>query len=426
MLTFLVASIVLLMLFGVPVAFAIGLSAAGSIFFFSSVPLIIVVQKMFSQLDSFPLLAVPFFILAGCLMDRGGISRKLIEFAMTLVGHIRGGLPMVATLAGMFFAAISGSAQASTAAIGSVLIPSMKNKGYSPGFCAAVMATAGSIGVIIPPSIPMVIFALTANVSIGRLFFGGYIPGVIIGLALIGLSYVFALRHNYPTERRATLKECLKSFKDSFWAFFMAVIIMGGILSGVFTATEASVVAVVYAIVVGMFIYKNLHLRDIPEVLVSSGIITGICMFCVATTAVLGWLITREQLPMKIAAAMLDITSNKYLILLMINIVYLAAGTVLDTTPAILLLVPIFLPLTTHLGVDPTLFGVMTIINLAIGMCTPPVGVTLFVACSLANVPISRVVRTLAPYIGVMVFVLFLITYCPDVVLYLPNLLMPE
>ena len=426
MISFVTAATALLMIFGVPVAFSIGIAAAAAIYFYSSVPLVIVVQKMFSQLDSFPLLAVPFFILAGCLMDRGGISRKLIDFAMTLVGHIRGGLPMVATLAGMFFASISGSAQASTAAIGSVIIPSMKAKGYAGGFSAAVMATAGSIGVIIPPSIPMVIFALTANVSIGRLFFAGYFPGVFIGLSLIGLSYLFAIRRNYPTERRSTNRERWLSFKSSFWAFFMAVIIMGGILSGVFTATEASVVAVVYAVVVGKFVYRNLRWADIPGVLVTSGVITGICMFCVATTAVLGWLITSEQLPTKIAAAMLEITNNKYLILLMINVIYLLAGTILDTTPAILLLVPIFMPLVTRLGVDPTLFGIMTVINLAIGMCTPPVGVTLFVACSLANEPISRVIRTLAPYIAVMVFVLLIITYVPEVPLYLPNLFMPE
>jgi C4-dicarboxylate transporter DctM subunit len=302
----------------------------------------------------------------------------------------------------------------------------MKEKGYAGGFCAAVMATAGSIGVIIPPSIPMVIFALTANVSIGRLFFAGYFPGICIGFALIGLSYLYALRRNYPTERRASNRERWQSFKSSFWAFFMAVIIMGGILSGIFTATEASVVAVVYAVVVGKFIYRHLRLADIPGVLVTSGVITGICMFCVATTAVLGWLITREQLPMKIAAFMLEITRNKYLILLMINFIYLLAGTILDTTPAILLLVPIFMPLIGQLGVDPTLFGVMTVINLAIGMCTPPVGVTLFVACSLANEPISRVIKTLVPYIAVMIFVLFIITYVPSVPLYLPNLFMPE
>ncbi|MDR1521228.1 MAG: TRAP transporter large permease [Planctomycetota bacterium] len=426
MISFILASVCALLLIGVPVAFAIGLSSAGAIFFFTRTPLIIVIQKMFSQLDSFPLLAIPFFILSGTLMDRGGISRKLIDFAMGLIGHVRGGLPMVSTLAGMFFASISGSAQASTAAIGSVLIPSMKEKGYDGGFCAAVMATAGSIGVIIPPSIPMVIFALTANVSIGRLFLGGYIPGVLIGLALIGLSYLFAIRHNFPTERRATISEIWQSFKQSFWAFGMAVIIMGGILLGIFTATEASVVAVVYAFVVGMFIYRNLKFRDIPEALVTSGIITGICMFCVATTAILGWLITREQLPEKVAAAMLEITAHPAYILLMINIIYLFAGTILDTTPAILLLVPIFLPLVTKLGVDPILFGVMTVINLAIGMCTPPVGVTLFVACSLANEPISRVIKILLPYIAVMVAVLMLITYVPVVVMTIPNWLMPE
>ncbi|MDR2392295.1 MAG: TRAP transporter large permease [Planctomycetota bacterium] len=426
MITFIIVSISVLLLLGMPVAFAIGLGSAGAIIFFTKTPLLVVIQKMFAQLDSFPLLAVPFFILAGTLMDRGGISRKLIDFAMTLIGHIRGGLPMVSTLAGMFCASISGSAQASTAAIGSVLIPSMKEKGYHGGFCAAVMATSGSIGVIIPPSIPMVIFALTANVSIGRMFFGGYIPGLLIGLSLIGLSYLFALSHNYPTECKATNTERLRAFRESFWAFGMAVIIMGGILFGVFTATEASVVAVVYAVIVGMFIYKNLRIVDIPEALIQSGIITGICMFCVATTAILGWLITREQLPAKVAAAMLEITANPAYILLMINVIYLFAGTILDTTPAILLLVPIFLPLVTSLGVDPTLFGVMTVINLAIGMCTPPVGVTLFVACSLANEPISKVIKTLTPYIAVMVAVLMLITYVPDIVLWIPDRLMPE
>ncbi|MDR1534039.1 MAG: TRAP transporter large permease [Planctomycetota bacterium] len=426
MITFIVAAIGVLLLLGMPVAFAIGLSSAGAILLYTKTPLLIVIQKMFAQLDSFPLLAVPFFILAGTLMDRGGISRKLIDFAMTLIGHIRGGLPMVSTLAGMFFASISGSAQASTAAIGSVLIPSMKEKGYHGGFCAAVMATSGSIGVIIPPSIPMVIFALTANVSIGRLFFGGYIPGVLVGLALIGLSYLFALRHNFPTERRATGAERWKALKDSIWAFGMAVIIMGGIICGIFTATEASVIAVVYAVAVGMFVYKNLKPGDIPAALIQSGVITGICMFCVATTAILGWLITREQIPAKVAAFMIEITANPAYILLMINVIYLFAGTILDTTPAILLLVPIFLPLVTQLGVDPTLFGVITVINLAIGMCTPPVGVTLFVACSLANEPISKVIKTLVPYIAVMVAVLMLITYVPQLVLWIPNTLMPE
>lgn len=424
MISLLFTVLIFLAVLGIPIAFAIGLSSAVALLLKSDVPLLIVIQKMFTQLDSFPMLAVPFFVLAGGLMDRGGISLKLINFAGNLVGHIRGGLAMVSTVAAMFFAGISGSASADTAAIGSVLIPAMNSKGYSKGYAASVQATAGSIGVIIPPSIPMVIYALTAEVSIGKLFLGGYIPGILLGLGLMLVSYGFAIKHNYPAEPRADLPSLIKSFKESFWALMMAVIIMGGILSGIFTATEASVIAVVYALLVGLFIYKDLKISHLPQILVQSGIITSIVMFCVATTSVLAWILTSEQIPLKLANFMLSITNNPYMILLFINIILLIVGTFLDTTPAIILLVPILLPMVTKLGVDPIHFGLITVTNLAIGMCTPPVGITLFVACSIAEIPMTHLIKSLLPYLAIMITVLMIITYFPGLVMFLPNLFM--
>ncbi|MCR4431291.1 MAG: TRAP transporter large permease [Tepidanaerobacteraceae bacterium] len=412
-------------LMGLPVAFAIALASTYGIISCGNIPLMVVVQRMFTQIDSFPLMAVPFFMLAGNLMDRGGISLKIINFAGNLVGHIRGGLAMVSVVASMFFAGISGSASADSAAIGSVLIPAMEKKNYGKGFAAALTATAGSIGVIIPPSIPMVIYAITGSVSIGKLFLGGYIPGLLIGLGLMAVSYYFAIKRGYPAEPRASLKSLWKSFIESIWALLMVVIIMGGILSGVFTATEASVVAVVYSIIVGMFVYKQLKLSDLPKIFVESGVTTAMVMFCVATTAILSWILTNQQIPMKMAAAILSVTQNPIIILLLINIILLFLGTILDTTPAIILIVPILLPIVTKLGIDPIHFGLITVTNLAIGLSTPPVGITLFVSSSIANMPMSKMFKSLIPFWAVMIFVLGLITFIPGITMYLPNKFMP-
>lgn len=412
-------------LMGLPVAFAIALASTYGIISCGNIPLMVVVQRMFTQIDSFPLMAVPFFMLAGNLMDRGGISLKIINFAGNLVGHIRGGLAMVSVVASMFFAGISGSASADSAAIGSVLIPAMEKKNYGKGFAAALTATAGSIGVIIPPSIPMVIYAITGSVSIGKLFLGGYIPGLLIGLGLMAVSYYFAIKRGYPAEPRASLKSLWKSFIESIWALLMVVIIMGGILSGVFTATEASVVAVVYSIIVGMFVYKQLKLSDLPKIFVESGVTTAMVMFCVATTAILSWILTNQQIPMKMAAAILSITQNPIIILILINIILLFLGTILDTTPAIILIVPILLPIVTKLGIDPIHFGLITVTNLAIGLSTPPVGITLFVSSSIANMPMSKMFKSLIPFWAVMIFVLGLITFIPGITMYLPNKFMP-
>ncbi|AYO29548.1 TRAP transporter large permease [Biomaibacter acetigenes] len=412
-------------LMGLPVAFAIALASTYGVISAGNIPLMVVVQRMFTQIDSFPLMAVPFFMLAGNLMDRGGISLKIINFASNLVGHIKGGLAMVSVVASMFFAGISGSASADSAAIGSVLIPAMEKKNYGKSFAASLTATAGSIGVIIPPSIPMVIYAITGSVSIGKLFLGGYIPGLMIGLGLMAVSFYFAITRGYPAEPRASLKSLWKSFVESIWALLMVVIIMGGILTGAFTATEASVVAVVYAIIVGMFVYKQLKLSDLPRIFIESGVTTAVVMFCVAATAILSWILTNQQVPVKMAAAILAITQNPIIILILINIILLFLGTILDTTPAIILIVPILLPIVTKLGVDPIHFGLITVTNLAIGMSTPPVGITLFVSSGIANLPMSKMLKSLVPFWAVMVFILGLITFVPGITMYLPNKFMP-
>ncbi|MDR1534258.1 MAG: TRAP transporter large permease [Planctomycetota bacterium] len=410
-----------LCLAGVPVAFSIGIAAIGGIMV-RNVPLTVVDQRMFTQIDSFAMLAIPFFILAGNLMDRGGISEKIVQFATDVVGHIRGGLAMVSVIASMFFGAISGSAQATSAAIGSILIPAMEKHGYDKPFAAALTATSGPLGVIIPPSIPMVIFAAAANVSIGKLFLGGYLPGLFIGLGLMLVCYFYALRNNYATDPRVSLLRVLKSFLDSAWALLMVVIIMGGILGGYFTATEASVVAVVYAVFVGRFIYRKLVFADVPDILYRSAMVTATVMFCVAATNILGWIMTREQIPRLISGAMLSVTGNKYLILLFINFLLLILGMILDATPAIILTVPILLSVVTNLGVDPIHFGLIVVANLAIGMSTPPVGITLFVSSGISGVPISRMIRPLIPFWIVMTIFLMVLTYVPALTMFLPGL----
>lgn len=407
---------------GVPVAFAIALAAVGGLVF-RGVPLTVVDQRMFTQIDSFALLAIPFFILAGNLMDRGGISTKIVDFASSLVGHIRGGLSMVSVMASMFFGAISGSAQATSAAIGSILIPAMEKKGYPKPFAAALTASSGPLGVLIPPSIPLVIYASAANVSIGKLFLGGYMPGLLIGTGLMLVCYFSALRHNYPSEERASLRMVLKTFIGSMWALMMVVIIMGGILGGFFTATEASVVAVLYAMFVGMFVYRKLHIRELPEILFRSAHVTAAVMFCVAATNILGWIMTREQIPKLIASGLLSLTDNKYLILLLINIIFMFVGMILDTTPAIILIVPILLPVAVALGIDPIHFGLITVCNLAIGMSTPPVGITLFVSSGISGVPMSVMIKPLVPFWCVMFAFLLILTYVPAITLFLPQLM---
>lgn len=418
------AFVILLVLcvLSVPIAFTIGLAAVGGILIVGNIPLEIVAQRMFTQIDTFSMLAIPFFILAGNLMDKGGISVKIVNFASQIVGHIRGGLAMVSIVACLLFGCISGSGAAASAAIGSILIPAMEEKGYDKAFSAAITATSGPLGIIIPPSIVMVVYATTAGVSVGDMFLAGYIPGLLIAFSLMIVCYIFAIKHGYPAGDKPTLRSFFKSLKESIWAILMVVIIMGGILGGVFTATEASVVAVVYAAVVGMFVYKGIKLRDIPGIIQASAFTTAAVMFCVATTNILAWALTSEQVISKLSAAMLGITSNKLLMLLLVNLILLFLGMILDATPAIILIVPILMPVITQMGIDPVHFGLITTVNLAIGMSTPPVGITLFVSSSIAKESISKMTKPLLPMWVAMFVFLLLITYVPQISMLLPNL----
>lgn len=418
------ASFFLLLAFRVPVSFSLALSSLLALVLCTTIDTAAIVQRMYTATESFALLAVPFFILAGGLMENGGISRRLVAFATALVGHIRGGLAMVSIVASMFFAGVSGSTAADTAAVGSILIPAMERRGYGKDMATSVVACAGAIGIIIPPSIPMVILGVTASISIGGLFLGGFIPGILIGIALMITSYIFAKKRDLPAEARASLGGLWKSFTDSILAIMTAVIILGGILSGVFTATEASVVAAVYAFIVGFFVYRELKLADLPRIIAQTGVTTGVVVMCIATASAFGWILAIERVPAMMAEFVFSLSTNPFVVLLLVNALMLMMGMVLDVTPIIIILIPIVYPIIMKLGIDPIHFGVMTIVNMAIGQCTPPVGVALFVATGISKVSLGQIIGTYYRFIGAMVMVLVIITLIPDLIMFIPRLFM--
>lgn len=415
--------LVIMLILGVPIAYAIGLAATYGLLFVGHVLLTVVPQRMYTMLDTFSLLAIPFFVLAGNLMEKGGISRKLIAFANSIVGHIKGGLGMVDILSCMLFGAISGSGAAASAAIGGICIPEMRKQGYDKEFAGAITAVSGPLGIIIPPSVVMVIYATTANVSVGSMFMAGYLPGILIGLLMMVTVYFVAKKKGYPAGKRATFKQFIHTTFDAIWAIFMIVIIMGGIFSGFFTATEAACVSVVYALLVGFFIYKELKVKDLVGILVSSVKTSAGIMFCVATTNILAWLMTSQNVASSVAAAMTSAIHGKVLMMIVINIIYLILGTFLDSTPAIILSVPVLLPLAQQFGIDPVHFGIITTVNLAIGMSTPPVGITLFVSSKIADTSLTSMVKPMVPLWGIMIAALMLITFYPPISMLLVNLL---
>lgn len=420
----LLTSLLILLLIDVPIALTFGISSLLFLLSGPNIPLTVIPQTLYNSTESFTLLAVPLFILAGNLMDRGGLSKRIVDFASALVGFIKGGLAMVSVVSAMIFAGISGSANADTAAIGSILIPAMKNKNYNPSMAATVVAAAGSIGVIIPPSIPMVVYASIANVSVGAMFLGGVIPGILIGISLMILSYIIALKEDLPAENNLSLKNIWETGKDAILAMGMPLIVLGGLFGGIFTATEAAAVAVFYSFIVGFFVYKQIKLSDIYKICLDSAVTTGIPMLIVATTQVFTWIMAWERIPDMIAASLLSFTNSKVVMLLLFNIVELLLGTFLDALPAIVLSAPIVLPVAAKFGIDPVLIGVIMVVNQAIGMITPPVGVTWFVSCSIANIELSKTYKHLFIYMAAMLVVLLLITLIPDLVMYLPRILM--
>lgn len=412
MTTFLLVTFLICLLIGVPVAISIGLTCL-AVLFTQDISLMVLPMRMFAGCDSFPYVAVPFFILAGDLLSQGKISEKLVQFADSIFGIVKGGLWVVAIMASAFFAAISGSGAATTAAVGTPLIPELKKKGYDDAKSAALIAAGGCIGVIIPPSVPMVLYSVIANQSIAKLFLNGFLPGILMTLALVGTALFIAYKNHYPKGSAFSLKNLWKTFKEAIWGLIMPMIILGGIFSGVFTPTEAAAIAVDYALLVSIFVYKDMKIKDIFRILVNSAITMSVIMFIIATSSVLSWIMANWQIPNQIAAALLSLSDNRYVLLLLIMIVVLIAGIFMETASALIILTPVFLPLVTQLGIDLVHFGVMLVLGFAIGMITPPVAINLYVASTVSNLSIEKISKEVIPFLVSLIIVLLLYMYAP-------------
>lgn len=415
-------SFFLLLLIGVPIGLSIGLSAL-VVFIASGFPLQMVPQTLLEGNNSFALVAVPFFILAGDILARGGISERIVAFAEAGLGRIRGGLSIVSVLASMFIAAISGSGAATTAAVGASLLPDLKEKKYDVDFSAALIASAGTIGVVIPPSVPMVLYAVIAGESVARLFLGGFIPGILMGLGLISWALLVAKRRNYPAGVKLPGKELLRRFGAASWGLMAPVIILGGIFSGVFTPSEAAAIAVVYTLLVAKFVYKALDFKKFYKLVVGSGITSALIMFIIATAKLFGWGLAVYQIPQAVAGAILGLANNvPFLVYLMIAVIILLSGMFMETASALIILTPIFIPAITGIGGNLIHFGVVLVVGLAIGMATPPVAIDIYVASAITGLPMGRITKPIIPMVLILIFVFLLIIYVPQLVMFLPSL----
>ncbi|MGK7391035.1 MAG: TRAP transporter large permease [Candidatus Cyclobacteriaceae bacterium M2_1C_046] len=421
----LVISFIGLLAIGVPIAYSIGISVILTMLV-SIAPeaaFTTLAQRIATGLDSFALLAIPFFILAGQLMNRGGIATRLISFAKGLIGSFPGGLAYVNVVANMFFGAISGSAGAAASAIGGIMHPRMVKEGYSPQFSAAVNITSATTGLIVPPSNILIVYSLASGgVSISALFLAGYIPGFILGLSIMLVAGVIAYKKKYAIGEKTPLKVVFSQFLDALPSLFLLFIVIGGIVAGIFTATEASAIAVLYTLILSMVVYRQVKVKDLPDVLISTVIMTSIIMLLIGTSMGMSWVMSYANIPQQITASLLSLSDNLFVILIIINLILLFVGIFMDMTPAVLIFTPIFLPVVTELGVDPVHFGIIMVMNLCIGLCTPPVGGVLFIGCSVAGISIAKVIKPLIPMFIAMIVVLLIITYIPELSLWLPGL----
>ena len=417
--------LVLLMMLGVPIAASMALTAILSFLALGGPDLLLMVpQRMYSGTTSFTLLAIPFFILAGNLMNTGGITTRLIHFAQCLVGHIRGGLGHVTVVTNMIMAGMSGAAVADAVGTGNILIPSMEKAGYPRVFSAALVGAASTIGPIIPPSIPFVIYGSMTGTSVGRLFLAGFVPGVLMGMLLMITVAIISKRRGYPSERRASLRELLRATVQAAPAWGSPFIIIGGILAGVFTPTEAAAVASVYALAIGMFLYREITLADLPRILWETVRNSVQVMFIISAASVFGWLLIQQQIPTKMVEGLMALTSQRWLVLLIVNVILLILGCFMEGIAIMLLTIPVFVPLVTRVGVDPVHFGVIMALNSMIGLLTPPVGMCLYAVSSISKVAIWPLARELWPYIVALTVCLFLITYIPWLTVWIPDLVM--
>lgn len=416
-------SFVALVMLGVPIAFSLGLSSLIYILL-NDISLTIVAQKMYAGIDSFVLVAIPGFMLAGNLMNQGGMSDRLVKFADSIVGFVRGGLAQVNVVVSMIFAGISGTALADTASEGPIIIPAMVRQGYDPDFSAAITAASSTMGPIIPPSTPMIITGTIVGISVTKLFVAGIIPGVLIGVFQMILCYYIAVKRNYPRGELKPLNYIWAIFKEAVWAILLTAFILFGILGGVFTPTEASIVAVLYGFVVGMFVYKEIKLKDIPRIVIESLRSTAAIMVLVGFANIFAWILASEQIPQLIAKTILSISSNPVVVILLVNVLLLFVGMFMETIAAIVILFPVLFPVLTSIGMDPIHAGIMMILNLIIGVITPPVGVCLFVAANIANISLVRITKAIFPFIVANIVVLMMVSFIPSLTLYLPRLIL--
>lgn len=417
-------TLIVALLLTVPVGFSLGAASLASIMYTGQLTYGFIAQNLVTAADSFPIMAIPFFVFAGELMGGGGISRRLLDVANVFFGRISGGLAIVTVVVCMFFAAISGSGPATVAAVGGMVVPTMINKGYDKKFVLALIAAAGSIGVIIPPSIPMVVYSVTTNSSVSKLFMAGFLPGLLIGLGLIGYAYVFAKTHGYKGDTDAfSWKRALREVWSGKWALISPIIILGGIYGGIFTPTEAAAVSVVYSLIVGLFIYKELDFKGLLNVTKNACETTASILIVIGCAAAFSKVLTLGRVPMAVANLLTSMTDNKIIILLLINVVLLLVGCFMETLCAIMILAPIFLPVITALGVNVTHFGIIMVVNLAIGFITPPLGVNLFVASRVGETSLDNVIKGIIPFLIIMIVLLLILTFVPQISLILPQLL---
>lgn len=417
---------IVLLVFNLPIMLAIGIASVAYCLIFDPVPIDMIMNTYFTALDSFPMIAIPFFILAGELMMQGGISTRLITFCRSLLGGLTGAIGAVTVVASMIFAAVAGSGTATVACIGGITIPEMLKEKYDKGFACALAATAGALGPIIPPSVAMILYGVCCGVSITKLFIGGIIPGLMITAGLVLLVVYVAKTRGYGLAPEVAAKQSLpigKAFRQATWSLAIPAIILGGIYGGIFTPTEAAVVACVVALFVGIFVYKEFKIRDVPKVFKKATLTSGTILLLVACATALGRLLTVEQIPEQLAEALLTFSDNKYVLLLLINIFLLIVGMFMETYAAIIILAPVLLPAIEEMGVDPLHFGLIMTVNLTIGLCTPPVGVNLFIATRIGNCPIEKMFKWLIPLLMVLIVVLMLITYIPWLTMFLPRLI---
>jgi C4-dicarboxylate transporter DctM subunit len=414
----------ILMLTGMPISISLGLTVLTFLFTMTQVPIEAVAMKLFTGIEKFEIMAIPFFILAGNFLTHGGVARRMINFATALVGHWRGGLALGGVLACALFAAVSGSSPATVVAIGSILLPAMVRQGYPMKFGVGVIGTSGGLGILIPPSIVMVIYAVSTNASIGRLFIAGIVPGILLASLLMFVTWFVAKKRNYPCLPKASFGTMLRALRDCIWGLLLIVVVIGGIYSGVFTATEAAAMSAVYAFVVSVFVYRDMGLKDIPKVLLASANMSSMILYIITNAVLFSFLLTSEQIPQQLTSWITGLGLGTVGFLIMVNLLLLAAGNFMEPSSILLITAPLLFPMAMQLGIDPIHFGVMMTVNMEIGMITPPVGLNLYVASGISRLGLTETTKACMPWILVMLAYLVLITYVPAITLWLPNLLM--